>query len=53
MGLFAIAPDKEYGHYAAIRKVKKDFGGTRGEIVFIACLLARSRRRPIGLAILT
>ena len=34
MGLFAIAPDKEYGHYAAIRKVKKDFGGTRGEIVF-------------------
>jgi len=42
---FAIAPDKEYGRYAAIRKVKKDFGGTRSEIVFITCLLARSRRR--------
>jgi len=31
-GPFAIALDKEYGRYAAIRKVNKDFGETRGKI---------------------
>ena len=32
-GPFAIALDKEYGRYAAIRKVNKDFGETRGKII--------------------
>jgi len=32
---------------------QEGLGGTRGEIVFIACMLARSRRRPIGLATIT
>jgi len=39
-GPFAISPDKEYGRNyprdSAIRKVNKDFGETRGEIVFFS-----------------